>query len=303
MQPCYHAKTYDCGEHYYMNNILWGENTVRRTNIEWEHQFQIIDEDGSYTETGSPSILVPRTGLAPADKCFQADPVKHNYYPSEADLAANLDFGLDGLVCAYPDVKFVTVGFKDEDPSSLKGFPATFTNEHGSAYVNWRFKRNWAKLGWQGFMLSDTTNTIEFPGMRVNHTFGSGYIEGLDHGRFVRVQAVVDENIGSMLWGENVLSRNDTDMTVENEPDMSDATLSYNMATRTGIFHTNDSPAGKSFERVFFSYIAFAGDIPPAPPADDDDEISFRTCNWSDASCWSEGIVPGNGDIAQCERM
>ena len=139
--------------------------------------------------------------------------------------------------------------------------------------------------------LADTTNKLYLEALRVNHTF-DGELRYLGPDQFIRIQAVFDENIDRMEWG------NDRDTGINREvdfnPTIADESGSYNLASRTAVFHSDQATSVED-QQITFQYRAY---LPQVPNNSTDGNDSASECNWSDANCWEWGVVPGVGDVA-----
>ena len=279
---CYNSYGLDCMNTQWFQNMHWGHDVPSKTSFDWEHEAQIIDLDGSYTGTGSPKVVLPKTDIVPGGKCVDA-PESSTNFPA--------------IYCDYPDVYMVRVSFNNPDPSSLTGIPAVVENFYGDTVFQWRQKRSTHTQGWGGFMLSDTVNKLSFQGLKVNHTF-NGEVRYLKPDTFVKVQSDFEPGFDRMEWGSDV--NTGVNKRVNHSVSTDDVSGSYNLESQTAIFHNFGEDVHLKDQALAFKYRAYL----PAIVTNDTEPIpgEIIECNWSDSECWEWGVVPGVdgsiGDVA-----
>ena len=140
VNPCYNSYPFDCVNTQWFQNFFWGEDVASKTQFDWEHEVQFYDMDGSYSETGVPSIVLRNTDIVP--KTNGACVIDHAH-SHRADQP--------GMVCDASQVWMVRTCFNEPDPESLLGFPFLVENFYGSSFIPWRVKRSTHGFGWCGF--------------------------------------------------------------------------------------------------------------------------------------------------------
>ena len=290
VDSCYNSYAFDCVLVQWYKNVLWGEDVPVKSQFDWEHEVSIIDLDGSYSETGRPSVILPKTDLVPPGKCV--DSVAHSGYPGSHP----------GIICEYPDVYMLRTCFNRPDNDMLLNFPAVFENFYGRSVVPFRHQRVTAPEGWCGQMLANTTNKVSWDAFSPNHTF-HGEIRYLTDNVFVRVQADFssDLQIDRMEWGEDVDLATGVNRQVDHIPTIEDESLSYNLESRTGIFHKfGQSGLQLDQYRLPFKYKAYQPGTPDEGPVTEAplDPNAQTECFWSDPNCWDWGVIPSVGDVA-----
>ena len=280
VNPCYSSYPFDCVNTQWFSKTAWGNDITKKTKFDWEHELQLIDTDGTYTETGIPKIVIRKTDIVPMSQC--------------SDAAEHSTDSQPGMYCNYPNVYLLRTGFNSPDPDSLLGFPTLVTTQHGESYIPFRFKRSTHGFGWTGFLAAEETNKLEWEPFRVNHTF-NGEMRYFKPDTWVRVEAVFDEDIDRMEWGSD--KGQGTNRTVEGGvPDFNDENLSYELASRTAIFHNYGGSSLLNDQKESFTYRAY---VPQVESALDDENAISGECVWSDVTCWDGGVLPSSGDVVE----
>ena len=293
IDPCYNTYPFDCVDVQWFYNTYWGENVDQRIKFAWEHELLLMDMDGTFTENEVIGAVDPKTyqvlretDIAPSDVCYSSP---ENSIP-----------GQPAIICPYPEVYFIRASFFQGTPDGISGIPARITTQYGTCTIPWRGSRSTAPAGYAGFLLANATNTISFDVFNLNTTMGAGELRYFqEENTWIRIRVPFPSpQVDRMEWGSNVNSGN-PDAAVDHYPTINDPNLSYDLSTRTAIFHLREEPhTNRQEQRMNFLYRAYLAqddfllEEDTVVPEETLPEVGPITCRWSDNSCWKDGIAP-----------
>ena len=131
---------------YHFQRVEW-YNAAAKALLEWEHQVELLDVDGTLTGKGSMVRVVSESDLYPKDKCTAIKEFSVQY-PAQ--------------VCTS-DVKFVRFAFSKPDPESLMFKNVTMTVAgRGTSIVPWIKKRATHAKGWMALLEAGQYHTMAF---------------------------------------------------------------------------------------------------------------------------------------------
>uniref|UniRef100_UPI0037E8D1AF fibrocystin-L-like n=1 Tax=Semicossyphus pulcher TaxID=241346 RepID=UPI0037E8D1AF len=115
-------------------------NTPNKAMFKWEHEVQLVDEDGSLTGKVGNKV-VPKSPLLD---------------PAHCTSSAEWSIGFPAAVCD-DTVNFHRLSFNNPSPSSLNAKDVIISNQHGSSAVPYVQKRMTHKKGWTALLPSRQT--------------------------------------------------------------------------------------------------------------------------------------------------
>ena len=114
VNPCYGSDALDCGATTWYTDIRW-TNSPRKLIVDWEHEYAVRDVDGTFTQTGEETFVIPNSGTFDPSKCS-------NVWPNEPN-AFNLG-NPQPVICFHDNGNFKPHRFAFNNPSP----PARVTN-------------------------------------------------------------------------------------------------------------------------------------------------------------------------------
>ncbi|KAM3858592.1 fibrocystin-L-like [Diretmus argenteus] len=115
-------------------------NSPNKVGFRWEHEVQLVDNDGSLTGNASYKV-VPMSPLLDPAHCSQS---------------AEWSVGYPGAVCDHT-VHFHRLSFNNPSPSSLEAKDVMLTNSHGTSVLSFLKKRLTHRFGWMALLPSRHT--------------------------------------------------------------------------------------------------------------------------------------------------
>lgn len=107
VDPCYSSYPFDCVNTQWFWRTKWGDNVPKKIKFDWEHELQLVDMDGTFTENevigaANPKsyIVIRDTDIVDKSKCY--------------DEPAASRPGQPGIVCE--DTYLLRTGFNQPDP-------------------------------------------------------------------------------------------------------------------------------------------------------------------------------------------
>ena len=71
--PCYGSDAFDCAADTWFTDVRW-TNSKRKITTAWEHEYALRDIDGSFTESGVETYVVPESGSYDKTHCYTTWP-------------------------------------------------------------------------------------------------------------------------------------------------------------------------------------------------------------------------------------
>ena len=255
-------------------------NSPRLAFWKWKHEHVHRDMDGTLTETGTPSLIIPSVDILP---------------PSCMSHASS-SYGIPGSICPG-SLEMTRFALNDAAPSSIRTQLLNITNAYGTERIEYEDKRlilpdghmailpvnESYRLQWEtGPIFTNTSYRLLVTGLATNNYIlvEQPYPEELDFisvaGRIVMMNESVFEDLSQVSTGDWYSDEN--------------YTINY-------IVKGTES---ETVDLRFLTYVCFFEDcIPPPPPTLPPPIPPGRpeiTQSWSNASIWPNDTLPRAGD-------
>ena len=223
--------------------------------------------------------------------------------------ATDLGFSVEFPCQVCRSIEFNRFGLNNARPDSLGGYNMIVKNRWGSSVVPFRMSRSTHPFGYMGIFLGGEEHSIEFEfhehitnvsysakmydfgqskgGIRINHEFrqSTDYAE-INGCSSHDLGAASDCFEADELTDETLLTDLTTDPLSYFISDV-DNHVTYSFGRQSAVTKYYD--LGYSF-RVFKCF--WDDCIPPTTPPPTTPPVISQQCNWSDATCWKDGVVP-----------
>lgn len=284
IQACSHCKIFQGGFETRYRNISFINEGVNLTKWSWSHEHVHRDLDGTLTETGTPSLLVPSSEILPTSDC--------QLHPGSANGEK------EGVVCAG-SLTFGRLAVYNPQPSSLQFTNLNLSNEFGTAELPYVIKRLRGEAGQMALLV-------------LNKTYDLTWVEGT---QFTNISYTIlisgfARNDYTLFRQESPLPLDYTSIrgitTASNASDLSDPanaqTGDFYITDNTTLTYIVKGPEELNGEPtlVYSTYRCFYENcippprptLPPPRPAGRPDVVQ----SWSNSTIWPNNRLPQSGE-------
>lgn len=285
IQACSQCKTMQGGFETHYEGISFINAGDQLTRWQWEHEHVHRDLDGTLTGTGVHSVLVPTSGILDPGVCQD--------HPQSASN------GTRGSICDG-GVHFGRVALFNPTPSSLEFTAINFTNEHGTTFLPYVFKR---LRGGPGHMALLQLNTMEgywltwLEGQTLTNISYSVIASSFQAGDYLIVSQKYPQVLdGALIAGEAAALE---DGSVFDDP-ASQQTGVYSIGEDNTTLSYVIRATGTMADDTAFTYSTyrclFVDCILPTPPPPVPLGRPNETLMWSDPAIWPGNRLPQEGE-------
>ena len=164
--PCYGSDAFDCAADTWFTDVRW-TNSKRKITTAWEHEYALRDIDGSFTETGVETYVVPKSDAYDKSHCYTTWP--------KTDGEDVVTGGRGVQLCPYDDGIFKPHRFAfNNAPSGLQNLNTKVESEFGTAGSPFRVCRPLGK-GWMFLLNQHQNHILSWDGMDhiMNYTYST----------------------------------------------------------------------------------------------------------------------------------
>ncbi|OAF68924.1 hypothetical protein A3Q56_03331, partial [Intoshia linei] len=176
-----------CGGYTYKFKNVKYINSSKRSDFKWEHMMELVDLDGSLTDTNVAGYrVVPKTDLVPLSKC-------------KIDTTGMWSVNFKALLCS-PTVSMFRFSFNEALPESLLYKNIIVKNKNGESLVPYRIKRDVFSDGWM-FMgvVGESYSIVWENGLQISNISYLGRIWNLEKNEFIFISHILKQDFYDIL--------------------------------------------------------------------------------------------------------
>ena len=161
-------------------DIRW-TNSPRKMIVDWEHEYAIRDIDGTFTQTGEETYVIPNSGTFDPAKCSSTWPNE----PTAVSIG-----NPQPVLCFHDNGNFKPhrFAFNKPSPPSLEGTTAVLTSQFGTGTTPFRACRPMPK-GWMVMLDGKQMHNLHFVGYEhVTNISYTGHMSDLEKGEWSTIQ-------------------------------------------------------------------------------------------------------------------
>ena len=309
IDACYNSDALDCGFTSEYQRVKW-RNSPNRFRAKWEHVTILYDRDGTLTApldgdgnggfgegtSGAPgSKVVATSGLYDSNECVDG-------------TSSGWSRGFPASVCS-PDIELNRFGL-NKAPSATQSRSLNVTNAEGHSRVPFRICRSTHSKGYMAIIPSDEENYVHWYDLgHVNNMTYRADVYDLGPDKTIRLSHEIqkvdyasglgDEVEGFPQFGDGNLAYSYTNESLMTGVEKSRFTILAEKPT-CSVTGSQDAAQPNHYCDTGYNlriYKCFWQDCIPPPTLPPTLSPTQNDCQWSDETCWENGIPPSGVNV------